>query len=283
MSNNNKLSLSYEFFPPKTEKGVVNLKATRQVLAQYRPEFFSVTFGAGGTTQETTLQAVSDIQQQAAIPAAPHITCIGSSKASILSLLNTYKELGIKHLVALRGDMPEGMNSPGEFQHAADLVAFIRQETGNHFTIAVAAYPEMHPESANFFEDFNHFKAKMDAGADLAITQYFFNSDSFLHFRDLCASKQIQQAIIPGIMPIANFTNLCRFSDACGAEIPRWIRKTMATYEQGSDAQNALSHEIVLQLVNRLSAEEVSGLHFYTMNKHALVTQLIEDAGLLSA
>jgi len=281
MSDNNKPSLSYEFFPPKTQKGVENLKKTREVLAHYEPEFYSVTFGAGGTTQENTLQAVTDIQQQSNIPAAPHITCIGSTKESILSLLNQYKSLGINHLVALRGDLPTGMTCPGEFNHASELVSFIRQETGNHFKIAVAAYPEMHPESGNFLEDFNHFKAKMNAGADLAITQYFFNGDSFLRFRDLCHANNIDKPIIPGIMPIANIQNLIRFSEACGAEIPRWIRQSMASYELGSDAQNMHGHEIVLQLIDRLHREDVDGLHFYTMNKHPLVTQLIEDAGLL--
>ncbi len=281
MSNNNKLSLSYEFFPPKTEKGVENLKITRDELAHFEPEFYSVTFGAGGTTQENTLQAVTDIQQQSKIPAAPHISCIGSTKESILKLLNTYQDLGIKHLVALRGDMPEGMTSPGEFNHAAELVSFIRHETGGHFKIAVAAYPEMHPESDNNISDFNHFKEKMEAGADFAITQYFFNGDAFLRFRDLCASNQISKPIIPGIMPIANFTNLCRFSDACGAEIPRWMRKTMDAYEPGSEDQMKLGHAIVLQLINRLKSEHVDGLHFYTMNKHPLVTKLINDAGLI--
>jgi len=280
MSDNNKLSLSYEFFPPKTEKGVENLKNTREVLAQYNPEFYSVTFGAGGTTQENTLQAVTDIQQQSSVPAAPHISCIGSTKESILKRLQTYQDIGINHLVALRGDMPEGMSSPGEFLHASELVSFIRHETGDHFKIAVAAYPEMHPESDNYLTDFNHFKAKMDAGADVAITQYFFNGDAFLRFRDLCARHQIDKPIFPGIMPIANFSNLCRFSDACGSEIPRWIRKTMDAYEQGSEDQANLGHEIVLQLINRLNNENVDGLHFYTMNKHPLVTRLINEAGL---
>lgn len=280
MSDNNKLSLSYEFFPPKTDKGVENLKQTREVLAQYNPEFYSVTFGAGGTTQENTLQAVTDIQQQSSIPAAPHISCIGSTKESILKRLHTYKDLGINHLVALRGDMPEGMSSPGEFLHASELVSFIRNETGDHFKIAVAAYPEMHPESDNYLTDFNHFKAKMDAGADFAITQYFFNGDAFLRFRDLCASNQIDKPIYPGIMPIANFSSLCRFSDACGADIPRWIRTSMDAYVQGSDDQKQLGHEIVLQLINRLKDEKVDGLHFYSMNKHPLVTRLIDEAGL---
>jgi len=280
MSDNNKLSLSYEFFPPKTEKGVENLKNTREVLAQYKPEFYSVTFGAGGTTQENTLQAVTDIQQQSSVPAAPHISCIGSTKESILKRLHIYQDLGINHLVALRGDMPEGMSSPGEFLHASELVSFIRRETGDHFKIAVAAYPEMHPESDNYLADFNHFKAKMDAGADVAITQYFFNSDAFLRFRDLCAHHQIDKPIFPGIMPIVNFSSLCRFSDACGSEIPRWIRKTMDAFEQGSDDQANLGHEIVLQLINRLNNEDVDGLHFYTMNKHPLVTRLINEAGL---
>ncbi len=281
MSDNKKLSISYEFFPPKTEQGVKNLKATRDVLANFKPEFYSVTFGAGGTTQENTLQAVSDIQQQSCIPAAPHISCIGSTKASILKHLETYQQLGIRHLVALRGDMPEGMKSPGEFHHASELVSFIRHETGDHFKIAVAAYPEMHPEANNSISDFNYFKEKMDAGADFAITQYFFNGDAFLRFRDLCAHHQITKSIIPGIMPIANFTSLCRFSDACGAEIPRWIRTTMDAYKEGSKEQSQLGHDIVLQLIKRLHNEQVDGFHFYTMNKHPLVTQLINEAALL--
>lgn len=278
--SNNLLSLSYEFFPPKTAKGSENLKHTRAVLARYNPDFYSVTFGAAGTTQKNTLQAVSDIHHQSTVPATPHISCIGSSKDAILGLINQYKELGIDRLVTLRGDMPSGMTS-GEFNHASELVAFIRKETGDYFTIAVAAYPETHPESANYLEDFNCFKAKMDAGADLAITQYFFNADAFLRFRDLCAAHNMQQPVLPGIMPIANIQNLIRFSDACGAEIPRWIRQSMNAYNLGSDAQNAHAHEIVLKLIQRLHAEHVDGLHFYTMNKHHLVTKLIEDAGLL--
>ncbi|MBL7003654.1 MAG: methylenetetrahydrofolate reductase [NAD(P)H] [Gammaproteobacteria bacterium] len=281
MPNDEQNSLSYEFFPPKTEKGVENLKNTRTVLASYNPEFYSVTFGAGGTTQATTIGAVTDIQQQSTIDASPHISCIGSTKESISTLLKQYQQQGINRLVALRGDLLDGMTSPGEFQHASDLVEFIRQQTGDHFTIAVAAYPEMHPESANTLDDFHHFKSKVDAGADFAITQYFFNSDSYFRFLDLCNNAQLKQTIVPGIMPISNFASLCRFSDSCGAEIPRWIRKSMDAYEPGSVEQKQLGHEIVLKLLDRLSSNGVKDFHFYTMNQHALITRLIDDAYLL--
>lgn len=280
MSSNNLIRLSYEFFPPKTEKGTENLKKTREVLAAFSPEFYSVTFGAGGTSQESTLDAVQDIQQQSDISAAPHISCIGSSKKSILSLLNKYIDLGINRLVTLRGDLPDGMQSPGEFNHASDLIAFIREQTGDHFTLAAAAYPEVHPESAHFNDDFKHFKLKMNAGADFAITQYFYNVDAFLKFRETCVTNGIDKPIMPGIMPIGNFDSLCRFSDNCGADIPRWIRQRMAAFSPGSTEQKELGHEIVLSLLQRLKTEGVDGFHFYTMNQHASVTRLISDAGL---
>lgn len=281
MNINNKTRLSYEFFPPKTEQGVINLQQTRIALAKYHPEFYSVTFGAGGTAQDTTINAVSDIRQQSDISACPHISCIGSSKASISKLLAQYIDLGINRLVALRGDLPAGVDSPGEFKNAAHLVEFIRQQTGDHFTIAVAAYPEMHPEASHYLEDFNYFKAKMDAGADFAITQYFYNADAFNQFRELCVQQQINKPIVPGIMPISNFANLRRFSGICGAEIPRWICKSMDSYEAGSAEQKALGHDIVTNLINQLQAQQVDGFHFYTMNKHEHISQLIHDTDLL--
>lgn len=281
MSSNHTIPLSYEFFPPKTDKGNTNLKNTQAALSHYSPEFFSVTFGAGGSSQHSTLDAVKDIQLHGDVAAAPHISCIGMTKQTITQLLDTYIELGINRLVTLRGDLLEGMQSPGEFSHAADLIAFIRKKTGDHFTMAAAAYPEVHPESANFLTDFNHFKHKMSAGADFAITQYFYNIEAFLRFRDNCVASGIEQSIMPGIMPIVNFTSLCRFSENCGADIPRWIRQHMTSYAAGSDDQKKLGHDIVVDLLTRLKQEGVDGLHFYTMNQHASVTRLIEDANLL--
>ena len=228
MANN--LTLSCEFFPPKTDKGIANLRNVRQQLAPLKPDFFSVTFGAGGSTQDNTLDAVVEIQQDkntTGIDAAPHLSCVGSTADGIRQILHTYQAHDIRRLVALRGDLPSGMREPGDFRYANELVEFIRQETGDHFKIEVAAYPEIHPQAQSAQADLANFKRKVDAGADSAITQYFYNIDAYLHFIDRCQQQNIDIPIIPGIMPINNFTQLARFSDGCGPEIPRWLRQQL--------------------------------------------------------
>ena len=211
---------SFEFFPPKTEKGVANLRSTRDQLASLGPRFFSVTFGAGGSTRERTFDTVREIQRESGIKASPHLSCIGSTKANIRDILNLYRNENINHIVALRGDLPSGMGLPGEFRYANELVEFIRAETGDHFHIEVAAYPEFHPQARNADTDLANFKRKVDAGADSAITQYFFNPYAYFHFVERCEKMAIDLPIVPGIMPITNYTQLARFSDMCGAEIP---------------------------------------------------------------
>lgn len=274
------LELSYEFFPPRTDAGRDTLKTTRDALAEYRPEFYSVTFGAGGSTRDKTLETVVDIQQNSTINACPHITCVGATNAEILELLQQYVDKGIRHLVVLRGDMPSGMVGMGECKYAVDLIELIRQHFGNHFRIAAAAYPEAHPESRHLQQDFEYFAAKMNAGADLALTQYFYNTDSYFNFLDLCEKKQIQQPVMPGIMPIGNYTSLRKFSKQCGAEIPRWIRKTMAAYDDNPDAQRECGIDIVTKLCDELINNGAPGLHFYTMNRSSLTTTILDNLGL---
>ena len=213
---------SFEFFPPQTPEGAEKLAATRQQLATLKPEFFSVTFGAGGSTQDRTLETIRQIKAEG-YNAAPHLSCVGSTRDNIRIMLNTYRDMGIKRIVALRGDLPSGMASIGEFQYANELVSFMRAETGNHFHIEVAAYPEFHPQARSAQDDILNFKRKIDAGADSAITQYFFNAESYFRFVDACRKLGVTVPIVPGIMPIVKFAQLARFSDACGAEIPRVV------------------------------------------------------------
>jgi len=274
------LNLSFEFFPPRTEKGELNLAATLDELQGLQPEFFSVTFGAGGSTRDKTLETVSAIQQRGNVDACPHISCIGSTRESIAELLDLYQSLGIRRLVALRGDMPSGMRDPGDFHHASDLVRFIRETSGDHFRVAVAAYPETHPQAKNLLTDLQNFKLKMDQGADFAITQYFFNIDAFLYFREACHAVGIEKAIIPGIMPIVKFDNLVRFSQNCGAEIPRWVHQVMQAYDGDVETQQAYGVDLVTRLCERLLAEGVDGLHFYTMNQSRLSRQVLENLGI---
>lgn len=257
---------SCEFFPPKTEEGVEKLRRTRTELAELRPAFFSVTYGAGGSTRERTVETVLEIHG-AGLPVAPHISCVGSTRSSIRELLALYRSHGIRRLVALRGDIPSGMATSGEFAHANELVEFIRAETGGHFHIEVAAYPEFHPEAANAEKDLANFERKIAAGADSAITQYFFNADAYFRFVDDCRARRIGVPIVPGIMPINNFTQLARFSDACGAEIPRWIRKRMEGFGDDRDAIRAFGLDVVTALCQRLLEGGAPGLHFYTMNQ----------------
>jgi len=258
---------SFEFFPPKTEKGVANLRNTRDELAGLDPRFFSVTFGAGGSTRERTFDTVREIQRESGIEASPHLSCIGSTKDNIRDILNLYRKENINHIVALRGDLPSGMGLPGEFRHANELVEFIRAETGDHFHIEVAAYPEFHPQARNADTDLANFKRKVDAGADSAITQYFFNPYAYIHFVERCEKLGIDLPIVPGIMPITNYTQLARFSDMCGAEIPRWIRKRLEAYGDNRDSIRAFGEEVVTEMCQALLDAGAPGLHFYTMNQ----------------
>lgn len=271
---------SFEFFPPKTEKGVANLRSTRDELASLNPRFFSVTFGAGGSTRERTFDTVCDIQRESAIEASPHLSCIGSTKDNIRDILNLYRRENIHHIVALRGDLPSGMGLPGEFRYANELVEFIRAETGDHFHIEVAAYPEYHPQARNADTDLANFKRKVDAGADSAITQYFFNPYAYFHFVERCEKLGVDLPIVPGIMPITNYTQLARFSDMCGAEIPRWIRKRLEAYGDNRDSIRAFGEEVVTELCQALLDAGAPGLHFYTMNQAGPSKAIWENLGL---
>ncbi len=271
--NSAQRNFSFEFFPPKTNEGAGKLRVVVEQLARLNPAFFSVTFGAGGSTQEGTLTAVKNIRA-AGYPATPHLSCIGSTVESIRQILHQYRDAGIKHIVALRGDLPSGMAQAGEFRHAADLVAFIRAEHGEHFYLDVACYPEYHPQSRHAHDDLKNFKNKVDAGANSAITQYFYNPDAYFHFVDEVRAIGVTVPIVPGIMPIANFSQLARFSDACGAEIPRWIRRRMESYGDDSTSIRAFGLDVVTDLCETLIEGGAPGLHFYTMNS-ALLTSTI--------
>lgn len=280
----NKLTISCEFFPPKTEKGIATIRDVRQQLAPLKPEFYSVTFGAGGSTQDNTLNAVVEIQQAHAltgIDAAPHLSCVGSTAERIRDMLTTYQSHGIRRLVALRGDLPSGMRDPGDFRYANELVEFIRQETGDYFTIEVAAYPEVHPQAASAQADFDNFKRKVDAGADSALTQYFYNVDSYLYFIDRCQKNGIEIPIIPGIMPINNFSQLARFSDGCGAEIPRWLRKRLEEFHDDTESLQAFTLDFLTDFTQKLIDVGVPGLHFYTMNRTDPTLTICQRLGLI--
>ena len=274
------LIFSFEFFPPKTDKGAENLRAVRTQLAELKPRFFSVTYGAGGSTQTNTLNTVLEIQRDSGIEAAPHLSCVGSSAEQIREILDTYRNNGIKHLVALRGDLPSGSRDLGEFRYANELVAFIRKETGDHFDIEVAAYPEMHPQAPNLKTDINNFVRKVEAGANSAITQYFFNADAYWHFVDECEKKGVSIPIVPGIMPITNYTQLARFSDMCGAEIPRWLRKQLETYGDDAEAISDFGTEFISLLCENLLETGAPGLHFYTMNRVEPTMSIWKNIGL---
>lgn len=270
---------SFEFFPPKTPAGVEKLRATRKQLAQLKPKFFSVTFGAGGSTQDRTLETVLEIQSEG-LSAAPHLSCISSTRENIRAILQTYRTHGIRHIVALRGDLPSGMGAPGEFRYANELVAFIREETGDHFNIEVAAYPEFHPQARSASEDLLSFKRKVEAGANSAITQYFFNADAYFKFVDECHALGITIPIVPGIMPISNFTQLARFSDACGAEIPRWIRLKLQSYGDDLASIRGFGLDVVTELCATLLNHGAPGLHFYTLNQAGLTSTIWQRLGL---
>ncbi len=272
-------NFSFEFFPPKSSEGTEKLRETVKQLAQFHPAFFSVTFGAGGSTQEGTLSTVLDIRA-AGHAAAPHISCIGSTRDNIRAVIHRYKDAGIRHTVALRGDLPSGMAVAGEFRHATDLVTFIREETGDHFHIEVAAYPEYHPQARNAQEDLKHFISKVEAGANSAMTQYFYNPDAYFHFVEQVQAMGVSIPIVPGIMPIAGFSQLARFSDACGAEIPRWVRRKMEGYGDDSASIRAFGLDLVTDLCAKLLEGGAPGLHFYTLNQAGLSSTIWQRLGI---
>jgi methylenetetrahydrofolate reductase (NADPH) len=270
---------SFEFFPPRTPEGVEKLRAARRQLAQLRPAFCSVTFGAGGSTREGTLATVLEINNEGLV-GAPHISCIGSTREGIRAVLDQYRTHGIRHLVALRGDLPSGTVDVGEFRYANELVDFIREETGDWFHIDVAAYPEYHPQARNAQEDLDNFVRKVAAGANSAITQYFFNPDAYWSFVDACADRGVALPIVPGIMPIASFSKLARFSDACGAEIPRWIRRRLEGYGDDVASIRAFGLDVVTDLCASLLERGAPGLHFYTLNQAGLTSTIWQRLGL---
>lgn len=260
-------AFSFEFFPPKNDEAAANLRRTLGKLAPLKPRFCSVTFGAGGSTREKTFETALEIQQTTGIECAPHLSCIASTRQSIREILEAYRSHGIRHIVALRGDMPSGMLSAGEFRYANELVEFIRAETGDHFHVEVACYPEVHPQAASAESDLKNFKRKVDAGADSAITQYFYNPEAYFRFVDDCERLGINIPIVPGIMPITNYSQLARFSDMCGADIPRWIRKRLEAFGDDRKSIRAFGLEVVTELCRRLLEQGAPGLHFYTLNR----------------
>lgn len=272
---------SFELFPPKSEEGMEKLKTQVKKLARIDPLYVSVTFGAGGSTQDRTFQSVEWLVSEG-IEAAPHISCISSSAAEIKQMLNRYKEQGIRRLVTLRGDLPSGtgMSGRGELNYANELVALIRREFGDYFHIEVAAYPEFHPQAPNARVDLENFKRKVEAGANGAITQYFYNADAYFRFVDSCKKLAIDIPIVPGIMPITNYSNLSRFSDACGAEIPRWIRKRLEAYADDVESIRAFGVDVVSELCQRLLDQGAPGLHFYTMNQSAATLKIWDNLRL---
>jgi len=275
-------TFSFEVFPPKTEEGAEKLRQTRDRLMQVKPLYISCTYGAGGSTQERTIGTVVEFQE-AGVAAAPHLSCIGSHKEEILELLNHYKAHGINRIVALRGDMPSGMGEPGDFRFANELVEFIRAETGDHFILEVAAYPEFHPQAPNAQADLENFKRKVEAGADGAITQYFFNADAYLRFVESCEKLGVDTPIVPGIMPITNFTQLARFSDGCGTEIPRWLRKRMEGFGDDMESIRAYGLDVISAMCQRLLDEGAPGLHFYSMNQAEPTLKIWKNLGLPGA
>ena len=274
-----KPEISIEFFPPQTPEGIEKLRATRARLGELKPAFFSVTYGAGGSTRERTFAIVKEIAAEG-FDAAPHLSCIGSTRESIREILAEYRSAGIRRIVALRGDLPSGMAEAGEFRYANELVEFIRAETGDWFSIEVAAYPEWHPQARSPKDDLEAFARKVKAGANSAITQYFYNADAYFHFVDESRALGVDVPIIPGIMPIAGFTKLARFSDACGAELPRWMRKKFESFGDDAESIRAFGLDVVTELCERLLKGGAPGLHFYAMNQASLTTEICRRLGL---
>ncbi len=260
-------AISFEFFPPKTDEQRAQLDRAAQVLKAHQPDYASVTFGAGGSTLSYTGDTVARLHTHHGLNVAPHLSCMGGTRAELTALLDDYRAAGYRRIVALRGDMPSGMATAGDFRYAAELVSFIREHCGDHFHIEVAAYPETHPQADNALRDLMHFKAKIDAGANGAITQYFFNPDAYFRFVEDVRKLGVEVPIVPGIMPISNFSQLKRFSEMCGAEIPRWIAKRMQAHGDDADSVRALGAEVVAQLCRRLLDGGAPGLHFYTLNR----------------
>jgi methylenetetrahydrofolate reductase (NADPH) len=284
MNTQDTRTFSFELFPPKTPEGMEKLKGTVAELNAVGPAYFSCTYGAGGSTRERTFETVDWLRAQG-IETAPHLACIGSDEAEIRDIVGHYIDKGITRIVALRGDMPSGMGSPGRsaFRYANELVEFLRREYGDHFHIEVGAYPEFHPQAPNADADLANFKRKVEAGADAAITQYFYNPDAYFEFVELCDEQGIHMPIVPGVMPITNYTQLARFSDACGAEIPRYIRKRLEAYGDDKASIRAFGHEVVLDLCRRLLDGGAPGIHFYTMNQAAATLKLWRELELPAA
>lgn len=272
-------ALSFEFYPPKTDDQRAQLDRTAAKLKIHRPEYVSCTFGAGGSTLSYTSETVRHLKQHHGFDAAPHLSCVGGSREEIRELLKLYKAIGCRRIVALRGDLPSGMGQPGDLRYASELIAFIRAEHGDYFHIEVGAYPETHPQSDDALRDLRYFKQKVEAGADAAITQYFFNADAYFHFVDAVQKLGVQVPIVPGIMPISNFSQLRRFSEQCGAEIPRWIGRKMQAYGDDVDAVHAFGAEVVAQLCQRLVEGGAPGLHFYTLNLARPTQQVLKLLG----
>jgi methylenetetrahydrofolate reductase (NADPH) len=273
------MDLSFEFFPPNTAEGARKLRDVRSRLSAFSPAFFSVTYGAGGATRDKTLSTVDEIAREGH-EVAPHLSCVGATRESVAELLDIYRLRGIRRLVALRGDLPSGMVDTGDFRFAADLVRFIRQHSGGHFHIEVAAYPEVHPQARSASDDLRAFVEKMQAGAHSAITQYFYNADAYFRFRDDVIRKGVTTPVVPGVMPIGNAQQLIRFSDACGAEIPRWIRLRLADYGDDIASIRQFGLEVVCSMVSRLAAGGIPGLHFYTLNQVETTERILFDTGL---
>lgn len=269
-------SISFEFFPPKTDEQREGLTRAISALKAQAPEYVSMTFGAGGSTLSYTMDAVRDLLGRHGLDAAPHLSCMGGTREEIRSLVNEYRNLGVRRIVALRGDLPSGMASFGDFRYASDLVAFIRAETGDHFHLEVACYPEVHPQADDALADLANFKRKVDAGADGAITQYFYNADAYFRFVDAVRRLGVEVPIVPGVMPIANFSQLRRFSEMCGAEIPRWLGKRIAAFGDDVDSIREFSADVVADLCRRLIDGGAPGLHFYTLNRSKPTLAIVE-------
>ncbi|MNV17313.1 5,10-methylenetetrahydrofolate reductase [compost metagenome] len=259
-------AISFEFYPPKTDDQRAQLDRTAAKLKAHAPEYVSCTFGAGGSTLSYTSETVRHLNQHHGLQAAPHLSCVGGTREEIRELLKLYRAIGVKRLVALRGDLPSGMGFPGDLRYASELIAFIRAEHGDAFRIEVGAYPETHPQASDAVTDLRHFKTKIDAGADAAITQYFYNADAYFHFVDAARKLGVEVPIIPGVMPISNFSQLRRFSEQCGAEIPRWISKRMQSFGDDAESVRDFGADVVAMLCERLISGGAPSLHFYTLN-----------------
>ncbi|MFC5739993.1 methylenetetrahydrofolate reductase [NAD(P)H] [Dyella tabacisoli] len=269
--------ISFEFFPPKTDEQRTQLDRTAKALKPLAPDYVSVTFGAGGSTLSYTSETVQHLHREHGLDVAPHLSCVGGTRAELAALLDTYRSAGYRRIVALRGDLPSGMATPGDFRYAVELVRFIREHSGDHFHIEVAAYPEMHPQADDALVDLRHFKAKVDAGANGAITQYFYNADAYFRFVEDVQRLGVNVPIVPGIMPISNYTQLRRFSEGCGAEIPRWIAKRMQAHGDDAESVRSLGAEVVAQLCRRLLDGGAPGLHFYTLNRAKTTQAVLEQ------